>query len=61
MNRSFTNVLFGAFGQVQQAAAGGEAREYKAESVEGASQVLEQANLPNVQTITDALRRLAEY
>jgi 2-oxoisovalerate dehydrogenase E1 component beta subunit len=25
------------------------------------SQVLEQANLPNVQTITDALRRLAEY
>ena len=25
MNRSFTNVLFGAFGQVQQAKAGGEA------------------------------------
>ncbi|HWT30273.1 MAG TPA: NAD(P)(+) transhydrogenase (Re/Si-specific) subunit beta, partial [Propylenella sp.] len=45
MNRSFTNVLFGAFGQVQQAAASGEARVYKAESVEGASQVLEQANL----------------
>src|SRR6188508_1933958 len=45
MNRSFTNVLFGAFGQVQQAAAGGEAREYKAESVEGASQVMEQAQL----------------
>jgi proton-translocating NAD(P)+ transhydrogenase subunit beta len=45
MNRSFTNVLFGAFGQVQQAAAGVEAREYKAETVEGASQVLEQANL----------------
>ena len=45
MNRSFTNVLFGAFGQVQQAKAGAEAREYKAESVEGASQVLEQANL----------------
>jgi NAD(P) transhydrogenase subunit beta len=45
MNRSFTNVLFGAFGQMQQAKAGGEAREYKAESVEGASQVLEQANL----------------
>ncbi|HEX7337721.1 MAG TPA: NAD(P)(+) transhydrogenase (Re/Si-specific) subunit beta [Gemmatimonadales bacterium] len=45
MNRSFTNVLFGAFGQVQQASAGGEAREYKAETVEGASQVLEQANL----------------
>jgi H+-translocating NAD(P) transhydrogenase subunit beta len=45
MNRSFTNVLFGAFGQVQQASAAGEARVYKAESVEGASQVLEQANL----------------
>jgi NAD(P) transhydrogenase subunit beta len=45
MNRSFTNVLFGAFGQVQQAAVGGEAQVYKAETVEGASQVLEQANL----------------
>ena len=45
MNRSFTNVLFGAFGQVQQVAAGGDARVYKAETVEGASQVLEQANL----------------
>jgi NAD(P) transhydrogenase subunit beta len=45
MNRSFTNVLFGAFGQVQQAAAGGETRIYKVETVEGASQVLEQANL----------------
>ena len=45
MNRSFTNVLFGAFGQVQQVTAGGDARVYKAETVEGASQVLEQANL----------------
>jgi NAD(P) transhydrogenase subunit beta len=45
MNRSFTNVLFGAFGQVQQANAGGEERVYKAESIEGAGQVLEQANL----------------
>ena len=45
MNRSFTNVLFGAFGQVQQAKAGGEERVYKAESIEGAGQVLEQANL----------------
>jgi pyruvate/2-oxoglutarate/acetoin dehydrogenase E1 component len=25
------------------------------------AQVLEQANLPNAHTITDALRRLAEY
>jgi NAD(P) transhydrogenase subunit beta len=45
MNRSFTNVLFGAFGQVKPAAAGGEERVYKAETAEGAAQVLEQANL----------------
>jgi NAD(P) transhydrogenase subunit beta len=45
MNRSFTNVLFGAFGQVKQAAAGKEERVYKTETVEGAAQVLEQANL----------------
>ena len=45
MNRSFTNVLFGAFGQVQQAKAGGEEKAYKAETIEGAAQVLEQANL----------------
>jgi NAD(P) transhydrogenase subunit beta len=45
MNRSFTNVLVGAFGQVQQAAAGGEKQEYKAETFEGAAQVLEQASL----------------
>jgi len=45
MNRSFTNVLFGAFGQVQQAKAVGEQKVYKSETVEGAAQVLEQANL----------------
>jgi H+-translocating NAD(P) transhydrogenase subunit beta len=45
MNRSFTNVLFGAFGQVQQAKAGGEAKVYKEETIEGAAQVLAQANL----------------
>jgi NAD(P) transhydrogenase subunit beta len=45
MNRSFTNVLFGAFGQVQQLKAGGEEKVYKAETIEGAAQVLEQANL----------------
>jgi NAD(P) transhydrogenase subunit beta len=45
MNRSFTNVLFGAFGQVQQAKAGGEEKVYKPETPEGAAQVLEQANL----------------
>jgi NAD(P) transhydrogenase subunit beta len=45
MNRSFTNVLFGAFGQVQQAKAGGEQKVYKGETAEGAAQVLEQANM----------------
>ncbi len=45
MNRSFSNVLFGAFGQVQQAKAGGEQKVYKSETAEGAAQVLEQANL----------------
>ncbi len=45
MNRSFTNVLFGAFGQVQQVKAGGEQKVYKSETIEGAAQVLEQASL----------------
>ncbi len=45
MNRSFTNVLFGAFGQVQAAKAGGEVKQYKAETNEGAAQVLEQSQL----------------
>ncbi|HEX4953243.1 MAG TPA: NAD(P)(+) transhydrogenase (Re/Si-specific) subunit beta [Thermoanaerobaculia bacterium] len=45
MNRSFTNVLFGAFGSVQATAATGEQKAYKSETVEGAAQVLEQANL----------------
>jgi NAD(P) transhydrogenase subunit beta len=45
MNRSFVNVLFGAFGQTQQAQAGASDRVYKAETIEGAAQVLEQANL----------------
>ena len=44
MNRSFTNVLFGAFGQVKQAAATGEEKVYKPETAEGAAQVLEQAS-----------------
>jgi H+-translocating NAD(P) transhydrogenase subunit beta len=44
MNRSFANVLFGAFGQVQQVTAGGDQKVYKAETVEGGAQVLEQAN-----------------
>ncbi|RPJ43871.1 MAG: NAD(P)(+) transhydrogenase (Re/Si-specific) subunit beta [Candidatus Latescibacterota bacterium] len=45
MNRSFGNVLFGAFGKVQAAKAGGEQKQYKSETIEGAAQVLEQANL----------------
>jgi NAD(P) transhydrogenase subunit beta len=45
MNRSFTNVLFGAFGQVQARAAGGEAKTVKSETPEGAAQIMEQANL----------------
>ncbi len=43
MNRSFTNVLFGAFGTVKPAVAGGEAGTYKAETPEGAAQLLDQA------------------
>jgi len=45
MNRSFTNVLFGAFGQVQAAATTGEAKAYKEETIEGAAQAMEQASL----------------
>jgi NAD(P) transhydrogenase subunit beta len=45
MNRSFVNVLFGAFGQVAHAQATGEQKVYKSETAEGAAQVLEQANL----------------
>jgi NAD(P) transhydrogenase subunit beta len=43
MNRSFTNVLFGAFGKTQPRAAIGEQKEWKQETVEGAAQLLEQA------------------
>lgn len=45
MNRSFMNVLFGAFGQVQAAKASGEQKRYKEETIEGAAQILEQASL----------------
>jgi NAD(P) transhydrogenase subunit beta len=45
MNRSFTNVLFGAFGQTHQLKAGGDQKVYKSETIEGGAQVLEQANL----------------
>jgi len=45
MNRSFTNVLFGAFGTVQKVKATTEQRVWKQESPEGAAQLLEQARL----------------
>jgi NAD(P) transhydrogenase subunit beta len=44
MNRSFSNVLFGAFGQVQQKAGVAETRTAKRETPEGAAQVLEMAS-----------------
>jgi H+-translocating NAD(P) transhydrogenase subunit beta len=45
MNRSFTNVLFGAFGQVQASAAGVETRTAKAATAEDAATLLENANI----------------
>lgn len=45
MNRSFTNVLFGAFGQVQASSKAGEAKTAKSETAEGAALIMEQANL----------------
>jgi len=45
MNRSFVNVIFGAFGQVQAQKADTSEKNYKAETPEGAAQILEQANL----------------
>src|SRR5213594_2346141 len=44
MNRSFTNVLFGAFGTVKKLKATGEEKVWKQESTEGAAQLLEQSN-----------------
>jgi NAD(P) transhydrogenase subunit beta len=45
MNRSFTNVLFGAFGQVKLLKAGSEEKVYKPETTESAAQIMEQASL----------------
>ncbi|HZH42159.1 MAG TPA: NAD(P)(+) transhydrogenase (Re/Si-specific) subunit beta [Gemmatimonadales bacterium] len=45
MNRSFANVLFGAFGAAPKMVAAGEQKEWKQESVEGAAQILEQARM----------------
>jgi NAD(P) transhydrogenase subunit beta len=44
MNRSFTNVLFGAFGQVQTGPAAAEQRTAKSATSEDAAQILENAN-----------------
>ncbi|MEO5823549.1 MAG: NAD(P)(+) transhydrogenase (Re/Si-specific) subunit beta [Vicinamibacteraceae bacterium] len=44
MNRSFTNVLFGAFGQVQAAAAAGEQKAVKSATAEDAAQILDNAS-----------------
>jgi H+-translocating NAD(P) transhydrogenase subunit beta len=44
MNRSFTNVLFGAFGQVQTSAAQGEQRTAKVATADDAAQILENAS-----------------
>lgn len=45
MNRSFTNVLFGAFGQVQSAAGVQEQRTVKSATPEDAAQLMENASL----------------
>ena len=44
MNRSFTNVLFGAFGQVQASAAVGEQKVVKSATAEDGAQILENAS-----------------
>ncbi len=44
MNRSFTNVLFGAFGQVQAAAVQGEKKPVKSTTAEEAAQIMDVAN-----------------
>lgn len=43
MNRSFANVLFGGFGQVQKSAGAGEARPVRSATAEEAAQILEAA------------------
>jgi H+-translocating NAD(P) transhydrogenase subunit beta len=44
MNRSFANVLFGAFGQVQAAGAAGEQKAVKSATAEDAAQILDNAS-----------------
>jgi NAD(P) transhydrogenase subunit beta len=64
MNRSFTNVLFGAFGQVQ-AVQSGEQKQYKEESIEVAAEMLERASLVVIipgygMAVAQAQRRVRE-
>lgn len=44
MNRSFTNVLFGGFGQVKSSAADAQKKTAKTETSEGAAEILQQAS-----------------
>src|SRR5207344_395518 len=44
MNRSFTNVLLGGFGQVAQATSQDDSRQYKTETIEGAALMLQMAH-----------------
>jgi NAD(P) transhydrogenase subunit beta len=44
MNRSFSNVMFGAFGQAKLAAAAGAGRSYRTDTLDSAIQVLTQAS-----------------
>lgn len=65
MNRSFTNVLFGAFGTVQAGAAAVEQRTYRSASPEDAAQILGAANLVVVipgygMAVSQAQHRLRE-
>jgi NAD(P) transhydrogenase subunit beta len=65
MNRSFANVLFGAFGTVQAGAAAVEERTYKSASPEDAAQILRAANLVVVipgygMAVSQAQHRLRE-
>jgi NAD(P) transhydrogenase subunit beta len=62
MNRPFTNVLFGAFGQMKNAPAVDDTKVYKSETVEGTAQVLEQASfvviIPGVAQAQHKVREL---
>jgi len=65
MNRSFTNVLFGAFGAVQARTAAVEERSYRSASPEDAAQILGAANLVVVipgygMAVSQAQHRLRE-